>query len=257
MNNTHPFLAQLHDLLDRRLSPEERDRVEQHLAGCEICRDEWQRLTSTRELLRRPAEDEVPEDVRMRVAAVLEQEVNRRSRLPRIAVGLAAAAALVIMAIVLLRKPHVDLTASVVSDYRSIATGQKQLELRSADTTEMERWFVKRLDFPTRVFDLAMMRYHLVGGRVDSVDGHRSALFVYRHERGAIVVCQMYRGRIEVLPRGLERREHDGITFFIDERNGTTAVFWQEGAVVCVLVSELPRDEVISLAYAKAMKVRI
>jgi hypothetical protein len=38
------------------------------------------------------------------------------------------------------------------------------------------------------------------------------------------------------------------------ERDGVTSVFWQEGTVVCVLASDLPREEVVQLAYAKAMK---
>jgi len=32
-------------------------------------------------------------------------------------------------------------------------------------------------------------------------------------------------------------------------------VFWQEGEVVCALVSDLVREEVIQLAFAKAMIV--
>jgi hypothetical protein len=32
-------------------------------------------------------------------------------------------------------------------------------------------------------------------------------------------------------------------------------VFWQEGSVVCVLSGELPRDELLSLAFAKAKRV--
>jgi hypothetical protein len=34
-----------------------------------------------------------------------------------------------------------------------------------------------------------------------------------------------------------------------------TLVFWQEGAVVCVLASEGNTDEVVQLAYAKDVKV--
>ena len=34
---------------------------------------------------------------------------------------------------------------------------------------------------------------------------------------------------------------------------GLTAVFWQEGAVVCVLVSDIETEEVVQLAFAKAM----
>ena len=44
---------------------------------------------------------------------------------------------------------------------------------------------------------------------------------------------------------------HDGITFRIYRVNGMTLVFWQEGAMVCVLASERSTDEVVQLAYRR------
>ncbi len=37
--------------------------------------------------------------------------------------------------------------------------------------------------------------------------------------------------------------------------NGLTVVFWQEGAVTCVLTSDISPEEVVQLAFAKAVKV--
>lgn len=45
------------------------------------------------------------------------------------------------------------------------------------------------------------------------------------------------------------------MTFFVYRRGGSTQVFWQEGPTACVLVSDLPTEDVVQLAFAKAMKV--
>ena len=251
MSSAHPPLD---DLLTGRISADDRRRIEEHLAGCPICRAEWERLTATRELLRRSSEAEpVPDHVAAAVSSALRGASGPVVFARRIAIGIAAVAA-VLIAVLLLRKPTEDPPTGAVHDLQSITAGSAPLELRTADTKEMQKWFNARLDFPTRVFDFGMMRYQLIGGRIDDVAGHRSALFVYRHVNGALVVCQMYRGRTDELPRGAERRTHDGIDFFIYQRDEATVVFWQEGSVVCVLASAIPREEAVSLAFAKAMK---
>lgn len=259
MSSIHPSFDELNDLLDQR-GGEERRQIEDHLRGCEACRAEWDRLTQMRAALRRSIEatEEVPESVRKAVAASLDREERSRQRfrrLTRFSVGLAAAA-LIVWGVILLRRVDVDLPTAAMQDHAAIASGQRPLEVRTSNAAELERWFNSRLDFPSRVFDLAMMRYHLTGGRIDEVDGRRSALFVYRHENGAIVICEMFAGRTETLPAGAEQRVHNNITFFVYDREGVTAVFWQEGAVVCVLAGSLPREEIVSLAFAKAMAVR-
>jgi anti-sigma factor RsiW len=167
-----------------------------------------------------------------------------------------AIAAAAVIALVLLERPwQPDFPAAAADDHAAVASGDLRLEIRTADTARLERWLDERLPFRTRVFDFAMMRYELLGGRVDSLKGRSSALFAYRGERGDLIVCQMFEGRTAELPPAAETREHDGITFHIYQRDGRTAVFWQEGVVVCVLVGETAAEEVISLAFAKAMKV--
>lgn len=253
----HPPFEELNDLLDGRANQTDRRRIEEHLDACERCRAEWASLTATRESLRRSFEttENASESLRARIAATLDREERSKHfrGAARWAMGLAAAA-VILWGVVVFQRREADLADAAVADYASIASGQRSLELLTSDTHRMESWFDQRLDFSSRVFDLAMMRYHLVGGRVDSMGTRRSALFVYRHELGEMVVCEMFLGRTEKLPRGAERRVHNGIDFLIYEREGVIAVFWQEGNVVCVLAGRVPREEVLSLAFAKAMR---
>jgi hypothetical protein len=104
------------------------------------------------------------------------------------------------------------------------------------------------------VFDLGMMQYQLVGGGVHRLGNRASALFAYRGPGGDLV-CQMYQGRLSALPRPDDVRTQNGIRFQVYRRGARTLVFWQEGEVVCVLASDADAEEVIQLAYAKAVKV--
>ena len=250
----HP-LDELHDLLSGRISEAERLRIEQHIAECADCRAELDRLSFTRDLVRRFADAaDVPPELDSKVAAALDGEVAYPRRTRRFAIAaFAAAAALVLLFLFWPRRS--DYTRAADEDYKAIASNALALEMRTADTAAVERWFDERLPFRTRVFDFAMMRYTLIGGRIDELEDRQSALFAYRGERGDLVVCQMFEGQTSELPPPAETREHDGITFRIYQREGRTAVFWQEGTVVCVLVGDGEYEDVISLAFAKAMKV--
>jgi hypothetical protein len=68
--------------------------------------------------------------------------------------------------------------------------------------------------------------------------------------RGAGVGSEKFRA----LPAPDERRNHDGIVFLVYKRGATTAVFWQEGEIVCAAVSTLPTDDVVAIAFAKAIR---
>jgi hypothetical protein len=98
-----------------------------------------------------------------------------------------------------------------------------------------------------------MMDYRLVGGRVHTMRGRPSALFVYRGKENKILVCQMFESSTRDLPGGAEARENGGIPFSVYRRDGRTIVFWPEGQVLCVLVSDADAEEVIALAFAKAV----
>lgn len=52
-------------------------------------------------------------------------------------------------------------------------------------------------------------------------------------------------------------REHNGIAFQVYREGDLTLVFWQEGDVVCVLTSAAPAEDVVQLAFAKAIRVDV
>jgi hypothetical protein len=150
-----------------------------------------------------------------------------------------------------------SLPSAVAQDYRNYKAEKLPLLLKTSEVREMERFFSEGdIAFNTRVFDLGMMNYRLVGGRVHQLLNRQSALFVYRGDGGRILICQMYPGLVtELPPMGAILRENKDIRFYIYRVNGLTAVFWQEGAITCVLTSDLATEDVIQLAFAKAVKI--
>jgi hypothetical protein len=173
-----------------------------------------------------------------------------------VAGALLAAAAVVLLLLVSPTGTGDTLPDVVARDFTAYRAGTLPLTLRTSDVAAVERLFVAGgAPFAMRVFDLGMMQYQLVGGRVHRLRGRPSALFVYRGPGDRNLVCQMYEGQLADLPRSDDVREHNGITFQVYRAGTTTLVFWQEGAVVCVLASDADVEAVIQLAYAKAIKV--
>ncbi len=268
----HPTDA-LQELLDGRLDTERQATVEGHLAECARCRRDVELLRAACEGVK-AAHAEASErsdgaafEARMR--AVLDREDSARMAQPssdrtarRSVLSLVAAAAAVLIAVLLVVRwmkppvptPAVDLVAYAVSEIAAVQQGALVLDRVTERPDELETFFAQHaLGFRVRVLDLAMMGWRVVGGRVHRIGDHDSALYVYRDGREHLLVCQMFLGRLDELPAGAERFLRGTIPFAVHERNGVTAVFWAEANVVCVLVSDLPRDAVIALATAKAM----
>jgi anti-sigma factor RsiW len=253
----------LQDFLDGRLDAARRGEVQAHLEACPQCRAELEALRWVRDVaLKQLADEELPPALAERVATALDA-ADRQARPAASPIfgrpwrRWVAAGALVTAALVLLLSwpPRGDLADAVANDFAAYSSGALELDLRSSDGEAVESLFAAGgIEFRTRVFDLGMMQYQLVGGRIHRLRSRPSALFAYRGAGGRSLVCQMYEGRLGELPRPDEVRQHDGITFQVYRAGRVTLVFWQEGAVICVLASDAESEAVIQLAYAKAGK---
>src|SRR5687767_5117609 len=196
MSETHPRLEEIQDLVDGRLQGEARRSMEGHLEQCATCRARYERMMETRRILRLTVSEteEVPEALRTRIVSALENERAPRRFRWRLAAGLAAAAVLAVVFVLLVRQPARDLPAAAIRDFETVSAGKSPLELQTSDASQLQSWFDRQLGFSSRVFDLGMMGYHLTGGRIDELAGKPGALFVYRREDGALVICEMFQG---------------------------------------------------------------
>jgi anti-sigma factor RsiW len=258
------------DLLDGRLSAAERAAAEAHLAGCAECARELDALRVAKDALARArtVERALPPALASAISAALDREAAaptppaarlRLSPRPAIALGLLVLVGFALATVLWRARREPAVPAAIARAYVDYRGQKMPLELRTANTAEMEEFFAAHgIAFPTHVYDLGMMGFRLVGGRVHGLpEGRPSALFAYEAVKdGVAVLCDMYAGRLEDLPPPAETRENEGIRFDVHRQDGLTMVFWEEGDIVCVLVSDMPADDVIKLAFAKAMKPR-
>jgi anti-sigma factor RsiW len=248
---------ELQDLLDGRADPHARALAEAHLRECAACRNRLAALDAARAAIRTaggPAEP-VP-DLIAQLQAALDREdtITRRGMgRRRWTVAATAVAASLLAAVLLLRGRGPDAVDVVIRDYRTQSATLPVGALHTSDVGELERFLrAANLPFPVRVLDLGMMRWELVGGGIEAFEGRPSIVLAYRRD-GRTVICRMYLGSTAALPAGARVEEHRGFHFHVYEREGVTAVFWQEGPTVCVLIGDgRPRD-VVELAIEKAM----
>lgn len=267
MSALSPHLGDtLQDLLDGRLAAAERSRADEHLAGCAECRRELEALRWVKQTARGAGAEPVPAGLAAAIAAALDAEdagtgAGPERRAPawpwtRVAVALGLVAVVGVALLVWRGRSGAGVPEGIARDHARYIAGGLPLQIKTTDAKELQRFFAAHgIPFETRVFDLDMMGYRVVGGRVHQVAGRPSALFVYEGPDGKVLLCQMYQGRLAELPRRAALREHDGILFHVHQRNGLTLVFWEEGPVVCVMASSIGAEEVIQLAFAKAIRV--
>ena len=274
------FKEELQALVDNHLAAATRAEVERHLESCVECQRQLDALRWTKQFAGRffPV-TEAPAELREKILRELHPPSEDRSQKsevrsltsdvpasaaaphwwnfrPGLRPYFAAAAAVLVIAIaaLLLWPGSPRLPEVVARDFRAFQTQKLALELSTGDVKQMEAYFAQRgLTFNPRVFDLARMDYRLKGGRVEPSRRQPRAQFVYRGPANQSLLCQMFVGQVAELPAGAVVRENKGIQFHVYETTGLTAVFWQEGAVVCALVSDIAKEEVVQLAFAKAM----
>ncbi len=246
------------DLVSGELPENRRAELEAHLSSCEACQAERDALRALRDATRRLSEDaELP----AALEGVVRSHLGAAGEDPRTSFvrswpwrAAAAALALVVAGAWWLRSPpSTGLAFGAFESYRLHRDGRLPHAVVTADEAVLQRFFERQLAFSARVIDLRTMGFALVGGRVHELEGRPSALYAYRGPGGRVVLCQMLPGSLEELPPADQTLEERGFTFQLYERDDLTAVFWLEGEVLCVLVSDMPPPELLALAREKAM----
>ena len=232
------FKDEIQDLLANRLDAQMRAEVEQHLQTCQECRREFEAMRWTRQIAAtRVRGASAPSELRENILRAVRtsdrqsdtQILRPRFRLPKLTTALACAAVIMIsglLAIVLVLGRSSP-TAVVAREFYNYKAQQLPLELKTADVKQMEAFFATHgVPFETRVFDLGMMKFQLLGGRVQRMRGAPSALFVYRGSPDQILICQMYTGKVTELPSGPVQPENKGIMFYVYSQRNPTMDFW-------------------------------
>lgn len=276
----------LDDWLDGRLSAEEGQAVSRHLDACEACRSLADGLRLTRQVLREDVGDPaLPDGLEAGVFSALDREdeatrasargsrtdsppLTVRPRRWRTWIPLAAALAVAALAgfLFALREtprpidgPPDPVPAArqpgavdaVFADYAAVLKAPAAFEVESAEALA-HRWQQANLDFPVRVLDLSEIGVPLVGGAARALGGQPAAMALYQGLEG-LIACWMFPGEEADLPPPLAEHERGEFRFKVYRRGDASLVVWREGDVLCALAAPGEVQQVLDLAFAKAM----
>ena len=172
-------------LVDGELDAANVAMVEAHVARCEGCREELERLQAVHNLLASEGvRHSAPESLRARIAAVPElapRAANDNRLLRWLGPGFAGAlAASLAMVLLVPSGEQAGLDQQLVSSHvRSLQPGHL-IDVQTANQHVVKPWFNGKVDFAPPVPDLSDQGFPLVGGRLDSIDGKTAAAIVYK-----------------------------------------------------------------------------
>jgi anti-sigma factor RsiW len=174
-------------LVDGELDAANTALVEAHVARCDGCRDELERLHAVRTLVRSDGvRHAAPASLANRIAALpeLSPKPANDNRLLRWlgpgAVG-ALAASLAFVAFVPPSSQSVVDQELVSSHVRSLQPGHLT-DVQTTNQHIIKPWFNGKIDFSPPVPELADQGFPLAGGRLDSINGKTVAAIIY-HRR--------------------------------------------------------------------------
>jgi anti-sigma factor RsiW len=236
---------QLEAYLDGELDAAAAAVVESHLETCGECRKAKSQIEALRTALREKATyHRADAKLRARIRASLDKETPRTNvlRFPGVramwagAAGGAISTALAASLAFFLLMPAAGdplITDITNAHLRSIAS-EHLIDVVSTDRHTVKPWLAAHADLSPPVADFSKQGFKLIGGRVDFLEGVRSAVTVYRH--GAhIVNVFAWANYEEELP--------DFAT-----RNGYHIVFWKSGNLTFCAISDTSIDDILALS---------
>ena len=222
-------------LIDGELDAANCALIESHVARCEGCREELERLQATRAMMRDGgARYAAPEPLASRIAALPElgvRPVNDKRIVRWLGPGAAGALAASLALIVALPPGAQSITDQelVTSHVRSLQPGHLT-DVQTTNQHIVKPWFNGRIDFSPPVPELAAQGFPLAGGRLDSLDGQTVAAIVY-HRRLHTVNLFVWQA-----PQQSDRSFAKG---------GFTVTEWSRGGLRFAAVSDIPAAELV------------
>jgi len=210
-------------LIDGELDAANTALVEAHVARCDGCREELERLQAVRNLLHSDdVRHSAPESLARRIAALpeLAPKAANENRVPSWLAPGVAGALVASLAMISFITPATTAAVDqelVSSHVRSLQPGHLT-DVQTTNQHIVKPWFNGRIDFSPPVPELADQGFPLIGGRLDSIDGKTVPAIVYKrrlHTVNVFVWPAKDSGERDILKDGFAIREwsRNGLRF--------------------------------------------
>jgi len=249
-------------LADNELSDRERSSIEGHLRDCPRCQRayEWHQSLNS-EIRTVSASVVAPIDLRQRIVSdkrtiPKEGESNSRGKLslrlqpflrPAFASGLLVI--LLISIFFLMRRPSQPISLTALQIREKIDEGEISLQ-EATNTDELHDWLRRAVDgkFGPLGYDFSPLGVKPIGGTVREVEGRQILVAVFRGN-GLSITCFTFLGKEEDAPKNATVffDPETKIRFYSFSRNGINAVLHREDDTICMLTSNMPAEELLSL----------
>jgi anti-sigma factor RsiW len=184
----------LSGMIDSALGPIARFRVHRHVAGCNACAAKLEELGAMQSAIRTKLPyHRAPPGLAASIGAALPREEPPRVvrpwfRMPAFSLaGTGMVGALTGVALtVLVMGGQNNPTMSVIDSHIRSLQADHLTDVLTSDQHTVKPWLSARLDVSPPVLELKDAGFPLVGGRQDYVDGHPTAVVVYRHAKHVI-----------------------------------------------------------------------
>src|SRR5262245_49592080 len=255
-------------LIDNELSGPERSSIEGHFRDCPRCQRayEWGRTLNS-EIRTASASVVAPVDLKQRILSdqrttTKEAEssnggsklILRLQPFLRPAFASALLVILVISIFFLRQSPSQPISLAALQIRAKIVGGE--IALREAtDTDELHTWLRRAVDgkFGPLGYDFSPLGVKPIGGRVQEING-REILVAFFRGNGLSIACFTFLGTEEDAPKNAtvffdpETR----IRFYSFSRNGINAVLHRENNTICMLTSNMPPEELLSVVRSQS-----
>ena len=250
-------------LADNELSDRERSSIEGHLRDCPRCQRayEWHQSLNS-EIRTVSASVVAPIDLRQRILSdqhTMPKEGESSNGGSKLILRLqpflrpAFASALLVILLIsiffLMQRPSQPISLTALQIRAKIDEGEISLQ-EATNTDELHDWLRHAVDgkFGPLGYDFSPLGVKPIGGTVQEVKGRQILVAVFKGN-GLSITCFTFLGTEEDAPKNAtvffdpEKR----MRFYTFSRDGIHAVLHREGNVICILVSNMPPEELLSL----------
>jgi anti-sigma factor RsiW len=255
-------------LVDRELADPERSSLEAHLVDCVGCRrtlederalkqavqETGQRIYAPAELRRR-----ILSDQRIFPAETpsMRSWYDYMRPLP-ISVSVAALV-LVLLAVafptlVYLRSGSEPIAVAALETYDRFVRGEVPVR-RAESAEEMVDQLTRTVggQFHPMGYDLTALGLRPVSGLVREFNGRKVLIAIYQGHGGTLFCYTFLGSEVDAPPNAARFFDAGkGMNFYAFSRGTTNAVLHREGQVICILVAEMPTEELLAVAKSKA-----